>query len=457
MDDEEDRPEDSAGAQCIRFKLLTYQFGPKFVHQVFPDELIPGYLPQKVKSSTSTRPSEHPSFRGRHAPKYLTILVKLTASCQYSSLTLDASPIPVAVNPHKRRRLNNCEDNEEDIGSEDSETDEDDLNSQVEASADEEEWTLDQVRAALAPFLPPPSPNDGQSQFLPAPIGIEKTCYTTHNQSFLVSIATAAQCWTYHRAVQKLAYWFIDAASDIEITPESTEWKVFYLFRKHENDAFSLVGFMTLYHFSSPFRKPVGGCIVRVCQALVLPPYQRMGHGQKMLESVFHYAQSQLTNSSDPIVEVNCEDPAPAFQILRNVVDYHRFVVEGRKWFKDPSAPVIAPPFGKPLRESLKAYALKQSLTTPTQILKVYEIDALTSIPNCSDDVKDLSLMQKYKALVRSRLEKDHADELGDLEKNEATVRLKELLSAELAHHETTIRRVHEAKAQRVQSYQSED
>jgi ribosomal protein S18 acetylase RimI-like enzyme len=468
-DDDDERPEDSAGAQCIRFQLLTYQFGPTFVHQVFPDERIPGYLPPKVvedESLSTLRPRPtrgHPSFRGsRAATKYLSILVTLTASCLNASLKLDVLPIPVVagdnLQANKRRRLNHDnngnDDDEEDIGSEDSETDEDDLDSCQEEGVAGEEWTLDQVRTSMESFLPPllsQPHDDDESQFLSALIGTETHSYTTNDQRFVLSIATATQCATYHQAVQKLSYWFIDAASDIDITPDSTEWKVLYLFQRHgTNDTlFSLAGFMTLYHFFSPFRKPVGGCIVRVCQALVLPPYQRMGHGQRMLQAVFDYAHQ---SRAEPIVvEVNCENPAPGFQILRTVVDYQRFVDEGSTWFKDPTscAATSSPSSSslcKPLRESLKAYALKQSLTTPAQILKVYEIDTLMSIKK-SFHSDDPSVIQQYTTIVRSRLEKDHEDELGELETNEATVRLNELLSAELTHHETVMRRVHGAKA----------
>jgi histone acetyltransferase 1 len=507
--DDDEHPEDSAGAQCIRFKLLTHQFGPTFVHQVFPDELIPGYLPApwchdaieessfSINTSKSPRLRSHPSFRGRRATKYLTIVVNLTASCQNISLTLEALPIPDAQDNNcnnKRRKLNN--DDDEDIGSEDSDTEEEDLESVEDNSVDEEEWTLDHVRTVLEPFLPPSSPtaasrdrgdDQNSGQFLPAPIGKEVTSYTMtttkgngQSNSFVVTIATAAECATYHSGVQKLAYWFIDAASDIDLTESSTEWKVLYLFQKHENEkdttAYSLVGFMTLYHFASPFRKePAAGCIVRVCQALVLPPYQRRGHGQRMLESVFRYAQSSIPTTTtpdadaEPIVEVNCEDPAPGFQLLRTVVDYERFVTEGRTWFNendpidndnknaDPAAndnnnnQSSSKWLLKPLRESMKLSALQRSLTTATQIQKVYEIELLRSLEQQQPPPppKDAdALMQQYKTIVRSRLGKDHADELIALdEANEASVRLEELVRLELEHHATVLRRcVHPPK-----------
>jgi histone acetyltransferase 1 len=544
--DDDERPEDSAGAQCIHFNLLTHhRFGPTFVHQVFPDEFIPGYLPppppaplvskptSTVEESSKRRATDnflataarsrlHPSFRGRRAAtKYLTINVDLTPSCQNASLTLEACMIPGGTDGNdggedkinnKRRKLDEDDDDEEEIGSEDSDTDEEDLESLEGGVVDEEEWTLEQVRTALEPFLPPlllvsgkPS-KSSPSPFLLVPIGTQVASYTTTSTStrddedgkttsFVLTIATAAECATYHRAVQKLAYWFIDAASDIDITEGSTEWKVLYLFQKHEdqndddvntnssrsNFGFSLAGYMTLYHFCSPFRKPTAGRVVRVCQALVLPPYQRQGHGIRMLEAVFAYAAttnntiSTTSTNADkqPIVEVNCEDPAPAFQLLRTVVDYRRFVAQGRTWFTptktvndndadiSTAAATIAKDkrlLFKPLRESMKLQALRLSLTTATQIQKVHEIDALQSLQqqqrqqqqgqqqqqqqqkSCGHMAD--ALLRQYQAMVRSRLAREHADELGaGLEPDEAAVRLDELLGQELAHHEAVLRR----------------
>jgi histone acetyltransferase 1 len=541
--DDDERPEDSAGAQCIHFNLLTHhRFGPSFVHQVFPDEFIPGFLPPPPLVSKPTSPMVgsakkrvadnilavarsrlHPSFRGRRAvTKYLTINVDLTPSCQNASLTLDAGVIPSGTDGNdsggggdkinnKRRKLDEDDDDEEEIGSEDSDTDEEDLESLEGGVADEEEWTLEQVRTALEPFLPPlllvsgKSSKSSPSPFLPVPIGTQVASYTTKmkstrddedgkNTRFVLTIATAAECATYHRAVQKLAYWFIDAASDIDITEGSTEWKVLYLFQKHEdqndddgntcssrsNRGFSLAGYMTLYHFCSPFRKPTAGRVVRVCQALVLPPYQRQGHGIRMLEAVFTYAAAAAnTNSTasanadeQPIVVVNCEDPAPAFQLLRTVVDYRRFVAHGRTWFttktvndNDADHSTAAATVTKdkrllfkPLRESMKLQALRLSLTTATQIQKVHEIDALQALrqqqrqqqqgqqeqqqQRSCGNMAD-ALLRQYQTMVRSRLAREHADELGaGVEPDEATVRLDELLGQELAHHDAVLRRV---------------
>ncbi|KAL7527443.1 hypothetical protein ACHAWF_002181 [Thalassiosira exigua] len=151
----------------------------------------------------------------------------------------------------------------------------------------------------------------------------------------------------YHDAVQPLARWFVETADDIDVSDESRgTWKVLYLFRRHaedptsasrygysrrmifrrrEEDRYGLAGYATLLHVHSPFRKPDPGVVVRVCQVLVLPPYHRAGHGSEMLRCVHEYADDRCGGEGMGVVEVNVEDPAPAFVALREKVDYRRF------------------------------------------------------------------------------------------------------------------------------------
>ncbi|KAL7473884.1 hypothetical protein ACHAXS_014378 [Conticribra weissflogii] len=154
----------------------------------------------------------------------------------------------------------------------------------------------------------------------------------------------------YHNEIQPLARWFIETADNVDISDEDGGfWTVLYLFREHdmpENKSnitlgtvaasspsvsrkyYSLAGYTTLFHFNSPFRKPIPGIVVRVCQVLILPPYQRAGHGSKMLYAIHQYADTYIQEyeALTPIVEVNVEDPSPGFVALRDYVDYQRFV-----------------------------------------------------------------------------------------------------------------------------------
>jgi histone acetyltransferase 1 len=188
------------------------------------------------------------------------------------------------------------------------------------------------------------------SQYLDQPIGrIVKSYLRKINKSkaeakFVITIAegTEKEASHYQESIQKLARWFIETADDVDLSGNADNredgggyWSVLYLFREHsashreDNDTadivrYSLAGYITLFHFHAPFKKPEPGIVLRVCQALIFPPYQRAGHGSDMLQSVYEYAEKYAPEGSK-IVEVNVEDPAPRFIALRNCVDYSRF------------------------------------------------------------------------------------------------------------------------------------
>ncbi|KAL7536575.1 hypothetical protein ACHAXR_007249 [Thalassiosira sp. AJA248-18] len=171
--------------------------------------------------------------------------------------------------------------------------------------------------------------------------GGRRTDSSEIESKFVITMADGSdpQVARYHNAIQPLARWFIETADDVDVSDSSRgSWKVMYLFRHHDGSppnsqtapstTLSLVGYITLLHVHSPFRKPRAGIIVRVCQALLLPPYHRAGHGSTMLHSLFGCADTQsLQTTGMDILEVNVEDPAPAFVALRDSVDYHRFLM----------------------------------------------------------------------------------------------------------------------------------
>jgi len=129
------------------------------------------------------------------------------------------------------------------------------------------------------------------------------------------------------------------------------------------NYRYSLAGFMTFFFVYSPSKKLKSGNILRICQALVLSPYQCQGHGKTMMRAVYDYAKRSYNDIlksvhmsmstirdqdrheenyhanpnpnngdgdggdsiSQKIVEVNVEDPAPGFTLMRNAIDYELF------------------------------------------------------------------------------------------------------------------------------------
>lgn len=80
----------------------------------------------------------------------------------------------------------------------------------------------------------------------------------------------------YHKRIQHFVLWFIDASSLID--DEDPDWEVFFLFEKRSEGgetSYAVVGYATVYTFYNyPDKKRK-----RVSQFLILPPYQKQGHG----------------------------------------------------------------------------------------------------------------------------------------------------------------------------------
>lgn len=122
----------------------------------------------------------------------------------------------------------------------------------------------------------------------------------------------------YHQRAQKLAYWFIETADDIDVSDD--RWEVLYTFEEKGGGALCLVGYQTLFRFRNPFK----GDILRVCQSLVLPWHQRCGHGRELLEA----ALRQALEDAD-VAQLTVEDPCDAFCSLRDAVDARHLLSSG--------------------------------------------------------------------------------------------------------------------------------
>ena len=155
------------------------------------------------------------------------------------------------------------------------------------------------------------------------------TTLSSSSSSFEIFLATEKDNGATEllQRAEKIAMWYIETADSVDFSDE--RWEVLFLYhtRKKSGDnlknhdvpgtepgpvASNFAGYITLFTFHNPFI----GSKIRVCQALVLPHMQGRGLGRKMLLSVYELAQSR-----NSIVEVTVEDPAPAFERLRDMVD----------------------------------------------------------------------------------------------------------------------------------------
>jgi len=434
---DEDDPRQSSAALCVSLNLLGESFGPEFTHQCFEGEWIRGYQPARNVLVAATKHSSHQHHE--QAKHELQINVKLSPSCRQCEVNVQVQrkPREIVTRASKRPRLETTKSNagaqestSSDEGSSETQpsTNNDDDSDFTDSEKEDENvhpnesapgttrarrMPVTEVVEHCAKALPTIVKEISQDDYQQSPIGKVVQEYQRRDMDFVVSLANGTDAAEYHEQVQKLAVWFIETADGVDLSSSEGGgyWKVLYIFCKHSPSQYSLVGYMTVFHFLSPFKKPKSGTVARVCQVLILPPYQRMGHGKMLLKEVYKMAH----DSTNDIVEINVEDPAPACTSLRNHLDF-----ELLKESFNSEAPWLDPSYHS-MTDTSNAAFFKQvsdadalqagavACITPRQVQIAHEIYKLSLLPeNCSED-----LQKKYRLMVKKRLAKVHREDLG--------------------------------------------
>lgn len=434
---EKDDPRQSSAALCINLNLLGESFGPEFTHQCFEGEWIRGYQPKSINAAKATKHSSHAHHK--EAKHELQISIKLSPSlrqCQVDA-QVQRKPRDIVTRASKRQRLETNDAETENTTSPTS--DEDDSEEQVSNNSDKDSdfedssdpnnespanddaaapgttrtrrMPVDEIVQRCSKALPTIVKEVSQDDdYLQLPLGSVVKEYTRNGMDFIISLANGADAAQYHNEVQKLAIWFIETADDVNLASSERGgyWKILYIFRKHAASQYSVVGYMTIFHFYSPFKKPTSGIVARVCQVLILPPYQRMGHGIELLKQVYGMA-------GDDIVEINVEDPAPSCTLLRNKLDtrlLQKSFTSKTPWLDSSyysTTDISHPDFFKPISDADAIQAGAVACIIPRQVQVAHEIYKLSLLPDdCSEDVQ-----KKYRLMVKKRLAKVHREDLG--------------------------------------------
>ncbi|KAJ3552859.1 hypothetical protein NM688_g3931 [Phlebia brevispora] len=118
----------------------------------------------------------------------------------------------------------------------------------------------------------------------------------------------------YHRRMQLFIILYIEGGSYIKEEDEGWEFAVVYEKRKRQDgtETYHFVGYSSLfqfYHFPENIR-------MRLSQFVILGPYQGQRHGAALYDAIYAYICSR-----PDIVELTVEDPAEAFEDLRDRCD----------------------------------------------------------------------------------------------------------------------------------------
>lgn len=132
-------------------------------------------------------------------------------------------------------------------------------------------------------------------------------------EMYKVDEATPAFISHFER-VQTFALWFIDAASYIDT--DDPLWKFYMMYEKYKDDdgnvCFAVCGYSCVYHYYAYPDK----IRPRIGHILVLPPFQKRGHGVQLLQAIYN----ELVPNKK-VLDITAEDPSDNFVLLRDYVD----------------------------------------------------------------------------------------------------------------------------------------
>lgn len=199
----------------------------------------------------------------------------------------------------------------------------------------------------------------------------------------------------YHEHFQTFILWYIDAASYIDV--DDDKWRFFVTYEKYEFEGrqqYAFTGYTTIYEY---YAYPAN-VRPRISQMLVLPPFQRMGLGAEMLNTIYSNYQSDAR-----VLDITVEDPSDDFARLRDFVDAKNCLS-----LDSFSKSKLNEGFSQAMVEE----AQKKLKLNKRQVRKVYEIIRL-HFTNRAD--KEAYL--QYRLEVKNRLNVQYKKEDRDMEK----------------------------------------
>ncbi|XP_065838985.1 histone acetyltransferase type B catalytic subunit-like isoform X1 [Oscarella lobularis] len=249
----------------------------------------------------------------------------------------------------------------------------------------------------------------------------------------------------FHERLQIFLLWYIDAASYIDVDDE--KWRFFFLFEKDLVDgrtSYSIVAYATVYQYfaypdkirpriryvwnehlhlegHAPVHTIYHRCLFgsflhtfRTSQFLVLPPFQRKGHGARLLQTIYDFYISD-----DRVRDITVEDQSDEFSYLRNYVDCCNCL--DLKSFR-PDALQAG------FDDEMIAEATEKLKLVKSQTRRVYEILRLRATNRGDPDA-----YRKYRLDVKNRLNKPFQRKQAELKKLERVLNPNEMTATAIA------------------------
>ena len=209
----------------------------------------------------------------------------------------------------------------------------------------------------------------------------------------------------YHERMQTFLMWFIEGVSYIDI--DDNRWDFFILYEKLPRTGKSLssskplsdeyqycfVGYSTVYQYYA-YPQNVRP---RISQFLILPPFQRIGLGSKLLAAIYK------NYSEKSIVDITVEDPSDDFQRMRDIFDCK--LCMQLSWYQ-----TLAP--NTVWSNEMAVEAQNKYKLNPKQTRRVFEILKL-KLTNRNDPDQ----YRQFRLSIKQRLNAPYKKQINDIER----------------------------------------
>ncbi|KAF7796919.1 hypothetical protein EIP86_008104 [Pleurotus ostreatoroseus] len=250
----------------------------------------------------------------------------------------------------------------------------------------------------------------------------------------------------YHRRIQLFILLYIEGGSYIKEDEEGWEFALLFEKRKRKDatEGYHFIGYSSLfpfYYFPEKVR-------MRLSQFVILSPYQGKRHGAALYEAIYAYIRTR-----PDIAELTVEDPAEAFEDLRDRCDLTMLLAEDtfiREAFGDEAeghsvgraskgkAKAKRGKMGPPVEKGwLEKWRLHFKIASRqfyrlTEMLQTRHLNAL-----------DAQQLKTFRLQVKERLYRFNFETLMQLEKDERQAKLEETFQSVLKDYERIMAPLH--------------
>ncbi|KAG5437850.1 hypothetical protein PCANB_000565 [Pneumocystis canis] len=209
--------------------------------------------------------------------------------------------------------------------------------------------------------------------------------------------------------IQIFSIFFIEGASYIDTN--DSRWNIFLLYEKRKSgnnkDYYHFIGYSTVYLYYWYSREFFDHNRARIAQFIILPPFQRQGHGGKFYDILYTHFLSDFK-----IQEITIEDPSEEFRNLRDKRDIIR--LKSCRVFDSKEFKIPVPHSW--ILETQKIY--KMALN---QFVRCMEIILLERL-----NINDKKACKDYRFQVKQRIYKKNYENLTQYDKDEVLKKLEE-------------------------------